>query len=326
MTNFKMELVKVPYDRLLKLELRSYAKCIINIVDQHEPEVLKIDGMFDLLVAKTPQIEQLNEQYRAHPLTKILKELRRMRKVYIDAIVSRLKVVMGENKPELKYEVNLARIEINRFLENLSLCRTEVQRNEKVALFFRTVEENEELEEAFSTLGFTTDMNDLRSVHSRIITTTAARIKTSSQRPGEKTKDLRSSVIQTLRYFFKELEIAPMKNSDLDYKSLYSELNELSTEYKNMINVRLANNKRKAERRGEVDIDETDETEVSTEATSSSHNSQPLVQRMFHLNTEELDKNVNGNGNGSAAEPLKQEKAVATSAKHEQLPSVNNED
>ena len=48
---------------------------------------------------------------------------------------------------------NLARIEINRFLENLSLCRTEVQRNEKVALFFRTVEENEELEEAFSTLG-----------------------------------------------------------------------------------------------------------------------------------------------------------------------------
>ena len=75
-----------------------------------------------------------------------------------------------------------------------------------------------------------------------------------------------------------------------------------------------------------MDIDETDETEVSTEATNSSHDSQPLMQRMFHLNAEELEKNVNGNGNGSVAKPLEQEKAVATSAKHEQLPSVNNED
>ena len=48
--------------------------------------------------------------------------------------------------------------------------------------------------------------------------------------------------------------------------------------------MRLANNKRKAERRGEVDIDETDE--ICHRSYISSHNSQPLVQRMFHLNTE----------------------------------------
>ena len=319
-----MKLVKIPYDRLLKLELRSYAKCIINIVDEHDPEALKIDAMFNLLVAKTPQIEQLNERYRAHPLTKMLNELRRMRKVYIDAIVSRLKVVMGEDKPELKYEVNLVRIHINRFLENLNSCRTEVQRNEKVALFFKTIDESEELEETFSTLGFTLNLNELRNVHSSILETTARRIKTTAQRSADKTKELRSSVTKALRNFFKELEVAPLKNSDLDYAALYSELNKLSAEYKNMISVRLANNKRKAEKQEEVDIDETDVTEVSTEATNSSHNTQPLAQRMFDLNGEELDKNVNGNG--SVAEPLKQEKAVATSAKHEQLPSVNNED
>ena len=49
----------------------------------------------------------------------------------------------------------------------------------------------------------------------------------------------------------KQIEIAPYANVDLNYEPLFNELNQFFTDYKNMVNKRLAFNKkeRRKERR-----------------------------------------------------------------------------
>ncbi len=318
-----MELIEVPYSRLRKLELPIYVNGVIDIVEKHDAETLKINSVFDLLLAEKPNIVKLDVQYRAHPLTKKVSELRKMRTTYVGSILSHLNVVEKEDPSGVDIAVSSVKVEIDRYLRKLSAARTEALKCERVTRFFAAIDSNEELEDAFTSLKFSERLDKLRSVHATILELSKKRVESSSQRPTEKTSDLRDSVILAIRYFFKDLEVAPLRNMDLEYKPLYDELNKLSVDYRNMLSRRYLFDKQKAEKGKGLD---TGETVEETETTNSSTAPQPFALRTFQVDTEEMNKNGNGTNNGFGVKPVEQEKAAAKSTKQEQLPSQNNED
>ena len=66
----------------------------------------------------------------------------------------------------------------------------------------------------------------------------------------------------------KQIEIAPYANVDLNYEPLFNELNQFFTDYKNMVNKRLAFNKKKEEKREDAESDESIELVIQLQSKS----------------------------------------------------------
>lgn len=309
-----MKLKNLSFTRLLKLELPEFAERVIGIVEEHNPEELKIEAVFDLLVKEQPQIDLLTVRYGAHPMTAELNRLRELRQLYLSAIAFRLRVVTKEDITQSDPAVILVDIEINRFLKKLRPSKNEEVINRMITRFFAELEANEELEAALSSLEFTVHLNELRSVHFRIQKLLGKRLKSISKRPKIKTAALRKSVCNALKNLFKEIELAPLRNPELDYKELFDELNDLMDKYRNLINIRMGYNQRIAEQKAEIENGELDEpTEVDESV-------EPTGMTMRHLNVED-----DNSKNGLDVKPINEKKTTTSSSKPMQLPDNKND-
>ena len=243
------EFVNIPYTSMLKLEVPQMVEQVIEIVEKHGPQALKINEIYNLLIAEKPQIDKLFVWYRSHPFTKELKELRRKRRLNVRKISFHLSVLIQEDVSGVDKSVNLVKSEIERFILDFNSKNEEVKCR-KLTQLFALIEEDEELELALSTLKFTEMLNDLRTTHSRILTMSNNKIASLSQRPKEKTSDLIKSVLTATKNIFKDIELAQLKFPEIDYNPLFDELNVLLIKYRNLINYRLLYNQRKAKANG----------------------------------------------------------------------------
>ena len=64
------EFVNIPYTSMLKLEVPQMVEQVIEIVEKHGPQALKINEIYNLLIAEKQQIDKLFVWYRVHPFTK----------------------------------------------------------------------------------------------------------------------------------------------------------------------------------------------------------------------------------------------------------------
>lgn len=305
-----LSLISISYSSFLKVEVPRFALRVIEIVEKHNPEELQINEIFEQLVAEQPTIDKLQDKYAAHPLTEELSELRRMRSVYIGSLRQQLRVAISEDKSRVDKDVKLVKASLNKFFANLELCKNDEMFNQKMTQFFKSIDENEELETAYSTLDFTKHLNNLRNVHSSIQEDLGKRLSSISQRPGETTAELKKRMFTAIKNLFKQIDVAQLKHTELDYAPLYDELNQLLIVYRDLINLRVLNNKRKAEKKEE-------EEGESTETSTTTQLDEP-EGRMMHINDAEVD--VNEVEESQLAE---MEKAVAMSSKTMQPPFDN---
>lgn len=311
-------LIRIPFSSFLKLELPRFTLRVLDIVSSHNPNELKIQEMFDLLEAEKPRIARLKDKYGPHPMTLELNNLREMRKFYISSLRFHLKKAIKEMKSSHKDDVTLVSNELNHFFNNLDLSKNEEMFIQKITLFFEAIEVNENLESSFSTLGFMEQLNNLRQVHFSIKSLINRRLRSISERKGETTAQLRKHVIVATKNLIKQIEIAPFMNPDIDYTSLFNELNQLIAEYKIMINKRVLFNKRKAA--GEIEGESAESTEFTTTKQLDESDDRMMPLGKEFLNVEEVTKNGFG-----YEEPVEMKKATAMSSKTSQLPHINDE-
>ncbi len=311
-------LITIPFSSFLKLELPRFTLRVLDIVSSHNPNELKIQEMFDLLEAEKPRIARLKDKYGPHPMTLELNNLREMRKFYISSLRFHLKKAIKEMKSSHKDDVTLVSNELNHFFNNLDLSKNEEMFIQKITLFFEAIEVNENLESSFSTLGFMEQLNNLRQVHFSIKSLINRRLRSISERKGETTAQLRKHVIVATKNLIKQIEIAPFMNPDIDYTSLFNELNQLIAEYKIMINKRVLFNKRKAA--GEIEGESAESTEFTTTKQLDESDDRMMPLGKEFLNVEEVTKNGFG-----YEEPVEMKKATAMSSKTSQLPHINDE-
>lgn len=290
------EFVKIPYTSMLKLEVPQMVEQVIKIVEKHGPQALKINEIYNLLIAEKPQIDKLFVWYRSHPFTKELKELRRKRRLSVRKISFHLSVLIQEDISGVDKSVNLVKSEIERFIIDFNSKNEEVKCR-KLTQLFALIEEDEELELALSNLKFTEMLNDLRTTHSRILTMSNNKIASLSQRPKEKTSDLIKSVLTATKNILKDIELAQLKFPEIDYNPLFDELNVLLIKYRNLINYRLLYNQRKAKANGSETtklIESYKSVSFSTETPESTTTlmSNDAVERKNNdMSTNSIDNN-----------------------------------
>ena len=306
-----MKLLNLKFSKLLKLERPKFAEDVIRIIDEHDPEVLKVNELFTLLQATQPVIDELIVWYRAHPKTAPIRHGRELRNLHVGSILQRLKVVRKE-EGERDANVILAKIEIGRYLSNLRSSKNESVKLEKVDQFYAAIDADEDLENAFSELGFTGLLNELRNVHSSIKEHTIQRDKSIAARPKMKTKELENIVDRAIINMFKEMELAPLRNPDVNYDSVFAELNKSISYYTNLINIRIGQSERKAEEKAENENGELDNTTPVVESTEP-------AGRMMNLNAADM------NGDGEKVLPANEKKTIATTSNSMQLPLNDSE-
>lgn len=306
-----MVLLNLRLSKLWKLERVEYANQVIKIVDEHDPEALKISDMYNLLVARQPEIDQLNVRYRAHPMTVSIQHLRSLRGLHISNILGRLKLVRKE-KGDLDGDVRLVRTEIDRHFGNFRSSKNEAIKIQKVDKFNTAVEASQELEEALSELGFTSLMNDLRSVHSRIKSNSELRNKSIAARPQTKTNDLQKVVDDSIVNLFTDIRLAMLRNPEINYNPLIADLNKVTLNFDNYINIRIGQSERRAEEKAENENGELDNTTPVVESTEP-------AGRMMSLNAADM------NGDGEKVLPANEKKTIATTSNSMQLPLNDSE-
>ena len=230
------------------------AEKVIDKIEEHNPEDLKIQEIFDLLVAQKPAFEKLNVAYGPHPITEQLEPLRKKRFMYAAAIVYKMNMIVREDVYPNDSEVIQTKLKINSYLLYLSASKNEEVVAEKVEQFFREIDSDEDFETALSTYGLTADLNNLRNTHSSIKELLKRRADSISARPRIKTPVLVKSISKALKDMFKEIESAQLRNPLLNYTALINELNDILDHYRALINIRATINKRKAAGLDEPDV------------------------------------------------------------------------
>ena len=299
---------RIRFSKILKLELPVLAKGVIGIVEKHDPETLKIKELFDKLEEQTPQIKRLEVPYGPHPLTEELNELRRIRVALALGILNQLKTVRDGKLAGMQESFKVAQPVAHRYLYKLSSHNNKVAL-EKVTQFFDSIDEDETLEEAFSTLNLTATLNEMRNVNSILMEQFGKKRKSISERPDDVTSALVKSILFAMNNLFADIELSQIKNQDLDYKPLIDELNVELKAFELLINKRASYNKKKAE--GVVDDNEVVIDDESTEPITTTASN----MRIYPMN-EKVEEKMGD------LDDVDKKKTVAVSSITTQLPTV----
>ena len=339
--NNALEIERVPFSRLQKSEIPALAESVTRIVEKHEPEVLLIEEVFNLLVAEKPRIDILNSRYGVHPLSLKLKPKREELMLYVSGVKHQLRKVTKTSTDATKDAVTIVKLAVDRNLLYLKKCKSQVEVLQKIQAFLTETETHADLSSALRSLGFMDEVENMELAHADVKSLLDRRRELISLRPKGPIKVVNSGpVFFALTAMFKEIEVAQLKNPSLDYVPLIDELNKLMKEYRNAINRREANNKRKAmQQEGAETEGATSETDASATETSpkeeqssteESDNSSVLpttyvasIEKMDNPRIEEISSN-GSNGTGEInLEQLAQKKTVAMPARQMQ-PSDKN--
>lgn len=302
-------ILKINFSKLQKLEVRSLARRVIEIVEKHNPENLQIKEIFDKLVELQPQIDHLDNGCTSHWLTKEINKLRRRRNAFAQGLLNRIKTIQDGEVNGMEKSAKIVMPIAIHYLQGLSREK-EVVKVETISLFLNLVDNNEELSDAIETLKLTPETDNLKIVISDIGMLYNKRRESTSARPKAKTLVHVDKIKIATLNLFKQIEVALIKNTDLDYKPLVDELNEEITKAKAGVKIRSSYNKKKAE--GAIDDNEVAVMSLS-ERPSETTEAAPEVNLM----SVEL-------GNEEDFDELDIKKTAAVSTKQTRLPIVSS--
>ena len=242
-----MELKKVPFKKLLKLELPELAEQIIRVVESHNPKELQIENVYNQLVAQTPSIDMLTSGFGTNPLSDEMAEARDMVLLYVSVVKFNLRVVVKENFPNTLNHAAVIQLALDQHLHKLRGSKNYAIINRRVAQFLNEITTSSELALAIETLEFGTYIDKLQRALTAVWELQDRKESIVAQRPQETTKEIGAPIIFALKNMFKNVELFRAINPQLDYSDLFKELNQVITQYRAKVSRREASNRRKAE-------------------------------------------------------------------------------
>ena len=309
----RKNILNINLSQLKKLEVQSLATSVIRIVEKHDPEILKIKEIFDLLDEQKSQIKLLKIGYGTHPITPKLNTLRKGRNAFCQGMMDQLKTIENGKMNGMEDALIIAKPIVLHYLQGLSK-NSEKTIIQTLIQFFDTIAENTEFLMALTTLELMTYINNLKIVINEIEEQFNLRLEKVTARPKMNTHGIVTKLKSDIGDLFKQIEVAQIKNKELNYNILIDELNGVILIAKTECKTRASNNKKKAE--GALN---NDGIVVEGKSGESSQTSQTTT-RMNPINVENQDGMKGGN-----SDKFDIEKTVAVPEKQTRLPIVSTE-
>lgn len=310
-------ILKISFSRLRKQEIKTLASKVITVVDGYDPETLGIKEIYDLLVELKPQIKSLGLEHLAHPISAELNELRRQRIAFAQGVVDRIKTVENGRMSGMEASLKIAKPIVLHHLKGLR-AYDDIKSYENINSFFELFDKSASLQTAIQDLDLTSYLDNLLAVNVMIDEQFNARTKSISERPKAITPSIAAAIKTALENLFKQIEVAQIKNQELDYTPLIDELNEHLAILKARLKARASYYKNKAENAlNDNEVVEDDEVVVEGDPEEPSESTY-TTERIYPMMSVEADDEDD-------LGQLDKKKTVAVSTKQTRLPNVSNE-
>lgn len=237
----------------MKAEIGEFAKKTLKIAENHEPEVLLIEPVVTHLKALMPEVELLSLRYGVDPQRVKVDAVRS--KLMLKSSALKLKVRLTEKSSE-DDELELVKNTVDVYLRHLSKSRNDKVLSDKVSGFVTAIDKNDALAKALSDLNLMNEVDALKMTFLEFDLALAQRVSLLSERPAIDTKVVVNKIISSVENLFKTIEVGSLLNPELDYEPLASELSQLVKTFRLSVTIRLASNRRNAEKKKEQESDE----------------------------------------------------------------------
>lgn len=231
------KIMRVPTGAFKILEYPEFATEVLGIVEKHDPETMKIQGVVNLFKEQLLEVDKITVFERSHPITKELILLRNERDMTLSAIGS---LSTGFNKvkvPAIKEAALLALPVLNKFLNKI-YQNSNFVKNKKIDLMLAEIDSNVELNDAMQTLGLRILLDELRANFLLIVEKQENRRQVKSVTPKLLTKKIILNCSSAMTNLFRTIEISQLTEQGVDYLHLVNELNEMLSEYKTLLTQR----------------------------------------------------------------------------------------
>ena len=293
MKNESLGIKRVPFSRMLKNEMGDYAERIIDIVDSYEPESELINHVYDLLQAQKPQIELLRISYGVDTARLKVDSLKAEMMLTISALKLKVRMLKRSN---LDLDLHIVENAIRSHLRYLDTTKNDKVLIQKVSGFFDLLVTNEELIAALEEFDLMKELNAIKIAMNRVKEAMENRVRLLSKRSKAPTRGLMKGMYDAVNDLFKAIEVSQLIGYPLsadeghaasDFTEMIDELSQLSDMYNRSIAIRLANNKRKADKAKEGDVVEEEGEEGAGE---------PINTAMYFGNEEEAEDGYEEDG------------------------------
>lgn len=221
-------------------EIPEVVNGIVEIIEKHNPAVLGIEPIFNLLVENQSQLGLLSTTRLKHPLTDSILKSRERRRELSRAIVMQFQAVEKADIAEKRDAV----LKLKPLIAGLRMKINKV--NSKIldsnaGIFLAKLEQSEELMQAATIIGIDSIIAEMKVVQNKIETEMKIRRNDQSEQRIISEKELRKSTLKTIGNMLKAIELA-MLTSEVDYTSVVAELNQFLVPYKALIRGRITRN------------------------------------------------------------------------------------
>lgn len=219
------------------LEYPGLAHDILDVVETHDVDALKIQGVVSLYKESLLNVDKISVRERSHPVSLEMENLRNERDKFASAIVSHVlgykKAVTGLNQQAAQIVIPFLEKYFNGLYKMNNFAKSKIYN-----LMFIEIEGNSDLSSALQTLGFMDMLDELKTKNIAINSKMKERrlSKSETEKPMSKQAILESA--KAMRNLFKVIEINQMIDDSPQYKTLIAELNQILIEYNSLLTQR----------------------------------------------------------------------------------------
>jgi len=235
---------RITLQKAHKYELPDILSMVLDIVKNHNPADLKIEGFYLILLAEYQQMILLDSKQPPHPYSVELKKLRRRRLKLIEAIVKQA-IAVETVDIDSQREAALLILPIIK-LHLFELKRAVLYKfHTSVMNFCTALKQSTELMAAAETIGIKVYANDLLKLEESMAEGAAEMNSSKSKRriPALQKLSSRNDTINAFQNLIAAIELARISNLEIDYLPMIAELNNFLVPHQGEFKSRITRSK-----------------------------------------------------------------------------------
>ncbi|HZJ80864.1 MAG TPA: DUF6261 family protein [Dysgonamonadaceae bacterium] len=267
----RLKIGRLSVSRLLKTEVAELAEEVLRIVKSHDPEAMQIKAMHDLLEAQRPLFESLKTRYGVDPYRLDMKPAREKMVLLASNFKLQVRLLSKSYDPKELHAIVAAK---KRYLRHLYRSKNTKILKQKIAGFIDDAENDARLRSDIEQFGLNGDVLKLKVALEEVRAIAKKRNERYSKQLKMTSREVKGYIYGAIEHLFKEIEVAQLREPDVDYVPIINTLNVLVKKYKTLISRRKHHNQRKAAKRkaaeAKLETTSSDATISTSEIVSKS--------------------------------------------------------
>jgi len=237
-----MRLYNITLNKMQKVEFPQFAKEMLQIIEKHKSEELKLQVVNNLLADTMPALAAMKVRQSKHELTIRIKALHAERCQNANMIVSYLNVYLRDSNRL----VDAQKVEncIRNHFAHINRWGA-VKASEHFDMFFAKVEADSAIAAALEALSLSGIVHKAKAAHSEYRVLNEQRRNDINKKADKFTAVARALVSKNVKAALQIIDSAVLLYPDVDYSALIAELNALIAQYKAKLKARSTRNANK---------------------------------------------------------------------------------